>query len=154
MAKLGLEARMTIHELVRRGVSGRQIARTLEVTEGTVRYHCRRRAAGAEDGRGKQAFLATGWHDQIAEWPAAPVYSPRPRLFDSDSPATRKPGYQPNLTPPWKLRASSRLGIGRKKSPAEKWRAIARCPPGQGSPVGRDGARPARCTAGRCPVSV
>ena len=71
MAKLGLEARMTIHELARRGVSGRQIARTLEVTEGTVRYHCRRRAAGAEDGRGKQAFLATGWHDQIAEWLAA-----------------------------------------------------------------------------------
>ena len=71
MAMLGLEARMTIHELARRGVSGREIARTLEVTEVTVRYHCRRRAAGAEDGRGKQAFLATGWHDQIAEWLAA-----------------------------------------------------------------------------------
>ena len=39
MAKLGLEARMTIQELARRAVSGRQIARTLEVTEGTVRYH-------------------------------------------------------------------------------------------------------------------
>ena len=59
---------MTIHELARRGVSGRQIARTLEVTEGTVRYHRGRRVAGAEDGRAKQAFLATRWHDQIAEW--------------------------------------------------------------------------------------
>ena len=62
---------MTIHELARRGVSGRQIARTLEVTEGTVRYHRRRLAAGAEDGRAKQSFLATRWHDQIAEWLAA-----------------------------------------------------------------------------------
>ena len=34
MVKLGLEAGMTIQELARRGVSGRQIARTLEVTEG------------------------------------------------------------------------------------------------------------------------
>ena len=62
MATLGLEARMTIHELARRGVSGRQIARTLEVTEGTVRYHRRRRAAGAADGRATQAFLATPIH--------------------------------------------------------------------------------------------
>ena len=30
---------MTIQELARRRVSGRQIARALEVTEGTVRYH-------------------------------------------------------------------------------------------------------------------
>ena len=68
MAKLGLEARMTIQELARRGVSGRQIARTLEVTEGTVRYHRRRHKTGAVDGRSQQAFLASGWHGQIAGW--------------------------------------------------------------------------------------
>ena len=62
---------MTIHELARRGVSGRQIARTLEVTEGTVRYHRRRRATAAIDGRSQQAFLASGWHEQIADWFAA-----------------------------------------------------------------------------------
>ena len=71
MAKLGLEARMTIHELARRGVSGRQIAGTVEVTEGAVRYHRRRRATGAVDGRSRQAFLASGWHGQMADWPAA-----------------------------------------------------------------------------------
>ena len=68
MARLGLEARMTINELARRGVSGRQIARTLQVTEGTVRYHRRRRATAAIDGRSQQAFLASGWHEQIAGW--------------------------------------------------------------------------------------
>ena len=71
MAKLGLEARMTIQELARRGVSGREIARTLEVTEGTVRYHRRRAAAGAVDGRSQQGFVASGWHDRIADWLAA-----------------------------------------------------------------------------------
>ena len=67
MAKLGLEAKMTIQELARRGVSGRQIARALDVTEGTVRYHRRRHATGAVDGRSQQACLASGWHDQIAD---------------------------------------------------------------------------------------
>ena len=71
MAMLGLEAQMTIQELARRGVSGRQIARTPEVTEGTVRYHRRRAATGAVDGRSQQAFLASGWHEKIADWLAA-----------------------------------------------------------------------------------
>ena len=63
---------MTIQELARRGVSGRQIARTLEVTEGTVRYHHpRHHKTGAVDGRSQQAYLASGWHDQIADWLAS-----------------------------------------------------------------------------------
>lgn len=33
---------MVIQELAFRGTSGRAIARTLEVTEGTIRYHLRR----------------------------------------------------------------------------------------------------------------
>jgi IS30 family transposase len=37
--KLGEEARMTVKELSRRGWTKTQIAGTLEVTEGTVRYH-------------------------------------------------------------------------------------------------------------------
>jgi IS30 family transposase len=68
MAKLGLEARMTIQELARREMSGRAIARTLEVTEGTVRYHLRRQAEGAVDGQTKQEFVAAGWGERIGEW--------------------------------------------------------------------------------------
>lgn len=68
MAKLGLEARMTIKELSRRKVSNCEIARTLEVTEGTVRYHLRRQAEGATDGRANQTQLAAGWRDPIDHW--------------------------------------------------------------------------------------
>lgn len=71
MAKLGLEARMTIVELARRGMSGRAIARALEVTEGTIRHHLRRRADGAVDGRSRQEYLAAGWGERIADWLAA-----------------------------------------------------------------------------------
>jgi hypothetical protein len=41
--KLSLEAHMTIMELLRRGWSRVAIAKSLRVTEGTVRYHDRRR---------------------------------------------------------------------------------------------------------------
>jgi hypothetical protein len=62
--KLSLEARMTIIELLRRGWSRMAIAETLGVTEGSVRYHERRRREGSSDGRvGRQqhrlAVLAT-----------------------------------------------------------------------------------------------
>jgi transposase len=59
---------MTIEELAERGVNHCAIARTLEVTEGTVRYHLRRMTEGAVDGRSKQEHLAAGWRDQIASW--------------------------------------------------------------------------------------
>jgi len=59
---------MTIGELADRGVNHCAIARTLEVTEGTVRYHLRRQADGAVDGRTKQEHLAAGWHDRITDW--------------------------------------------------------------------------------------
>jgi transposase len=49
-------------------MSGRAIARTLEVTEGSVRYHLRRQAEGTTDGRADQEFLAANWHDRIGEW--------------------------------------------------------------------------------------
>ena len=71
MAKLGLEARMTIKELARRGVSRCRIARTLGVSEGTVRYHLRRQAENATDGRSRQVRRAASLGPQIADWMAA-----------------------------------------------------------------------------------
>jgi transposase len=61
---------MTIQELACRGTSGRAIARTLEVTEGTIRYHLRRQAEGVVDGRSKQIHLAEGWAERITDWMA------------------------------------------------------------------------------------
>jgi len=52
--KLDEEARMTVQCLAGKGQSNREIARLLGVCEGTVRYHRRRQAAGAPDGRGGQ----------------------------------------------------------------------------------------------------
>jgi transposase len=66
--KLDQEARVTISCLVRRGQSQRQIARILGITEGTVRYHVKRMAAGATDGRSGQRFLADGWAEPIARF--------------------------------------------------------------------------------------
>ncbi len=67
-AKLGLEARMTIKELARRGVSKSEIARKLGVDEKAVRYHLRRQAEGAVDGRSRQSYLADGFAEAIARW--------------------------------------------------------------------------------------
>jgi len=66
--KLGLEARMTIGELARRGLSRSEIARKLDVTEGSVRYHLRRQADGAVDGRSQQAHQAGAVSDAIECW--------------------------------------------------------------------------------------
>jgi transposase len=64
--KLDQEARMTIKHLAARGQSRRQIARMLGICEGSVRYHLRRQAAGAVDGRSRQPHLAVGWSRAIA----------------------------------------------------------------------------------------
>ena len=66
--KLGLEARMTIGELSRRGIAATAIARQLDVTEGAVRYHLRRQAAGAKDGRARQRSCAEDWVRAIEVW--------------------------------------------------------------------------------------
>lgn len=72
-AKLGLEAHVVIKELARRAVSQSEIARKLGVQEGTVRYHLRRMAIGAIDGRLRQTQLAVGWQDAIEAWLAGEV---------------------------------------------------------------------------------
>jgi hypothetical protein len=52
--RLRAEEVVTIRVLAEKGTSHCQIGRTLGVSEGTVRYHLRRAAVGAEDGRRRQ----------------------------------------------------------------------------------------------------
>jgi transposase len=66
--KLDQEARMTIKKLSSRGLAKTEIARLLAVTEGSVRYHLRRQAAGSIDGRSQQRHLAEECEERILVW--------------------------------------------------------------------------------------
>jgi len=59
---------MAIKVLKERGSSASSIARTLGVTEGAVRYHLRRQASGAVDGRAGKVRKASRWHEAITTW--------------------------------------------------------------------------------------
>ncbi len=69
---------MTIRVLADKGTNHCQIARTLGVSEGTVRYHLRRTAAGAEDGRRRQRHRAEGVAEVIRVWVEARQGQRRP----------------------------------------------------------------------------
>jgi transposase len=74
MARLTREEVVTIQTLAAKDVPQRAIARQLGVTDGTVRYHLRRCAAEAKDGRvdklrkasEKAAVIAAWWEDKKA----------------------------------------------------------------------------------------
>jgi transposase len=66
--KLDRETRMTISVLSRSGQSGRAIGRMLGVDEKAVRYHLRRAAEGAVDGRSLQAHKAAGLKEAIVHY--------------------------------------------------------------------------------------
>lgn len=70
MAITDLEIRMTIKTLAAKGVPKRAIARQLDLSEGTVRYHLGRLAEGATDGRANQPRRAGVAADAIAHWMA------------------------------------------------------------------------------------
>jgi transposase len=63
-----LELRMTIKTLAAKGQSRRAIARQLDLCEGTVRYHLKRMASGAIDGRARQARVAGDYRKAIDHW--------------------------------------------------------------------------------------
>ena len=66
--KLRREHIVTIKVLAERGQNHCQIARQLGVSESTVRYHLRRAAEGAEDGRSEKAFKAEAFREVIDSW--------------------------------------------------------------------------------------
>jgi transposase len=68
MGRLENEARTAMAVLLKQGHSQSAVARLLGVNEGTVRYHRRRNAAGAVDGRSKQASKAAAVAEAIAHW--------------------------------------------------------------------------------------
>ena len=70
MAITDLEIRMTIKTLAAKGAPKRAIARQLTLSEGTVRYHLARLAAGARDGRADQPRRALVVVDAISHWMA------------------------------------------------------------------------------------
>jgi transposase len=67
-SRLRAEEVVTIQVLAEKGASSCAIARQLGVSEGTVRYHLRRAAAGAEDGRKRQVRRAAACHEAIGQW--------------------------------------------------------------------------------------
>src|SRR3954464_10598407 len=68
MGRLDPEARMAIKALAGRGTTRSEIARLLGVTEGAVRHHLRRVAAGAADGRSLQPQRAESRAAAIEHW--------------------------------------------------------------------------------------
>ena len=62
---------MTIKSLTDRECSNRHISRLLGVSEGTVRYHRRRQAAGTPDGRSCQQSVAARFHAAIEAYVSA-----------------------------------------------------------------------------------
>jgi len=71
MARLSREVRMTIQSLAHHGQANRAVTRMLGVSEGTVRYHRRRQASGAIDGRARQPSQAAAYHTAILDHLAA-----------------------------------------------------------------------------------
>jgi transposase len=68
MGRLDAEAKTTMAYLVQKGRSGSEVARLLGVTEGAVRYHTKRAAAGAVDGRSNRESKAAPFAEPIADW--------------------------------------------------------------------------------------
>ncbi len=71
MGCLDSEALAAMSVLLKQGQTQSAVARLLGVTEGAVRYHRRRRAEGAVDGRSRQVAKAAGPAEAIAQWRGA-----------------------------------------------------------------------------------
>lgn len=76
--RLRREERVTIQVLAEKGQNHCEIARALGVSEGAVRYHLKRQAEGATDGRAEQPFKAEALSAVIAHWHAERADTRRP----------------------------------------------------------------------------
>lgn len=76
--RLSQEEIVTIRVLAEKGQNHCEIARTVGVTESTVRYHLRRAAEGSEDGRRGKAERASTLAEVIADWHLDREGEPRP----------------------------------------------------------------------------
>lgn len=76
--RLSQEEVVTIRVLASKGQNHCEIARTVGVSESTVRYHLRRAEASAEDGRRDQEPKAATMAEVIASWHAEREGSKRP----------------------------------------------------------------------------
>jgi transposase len=76
--RLGREEVVTLHVLARKGKTNSEIARVLGVTEGAVRYHRRRLASGAVDGRSHKPRRGDRVGEVIRAWMDARKDARRP----------------------------------------------------------------------------
>jgi predicted transcriptional regulator len=68
MAGIDSEIRMTIKVLAEKGCSKAEMARLLGLPESNIRYHLKRMAAAAVDGRGLRPRKAGRLAEAIAHW--------------------------------------------------------------------------------------
>lgn len=98
---------MTLQVLNEKGKSKRAIARQLNVSEGTVRYHLRRQAASADDGRKKQSLIEKLGLDAVVEhW-----WNGQRELLPDDR--------SPNVQQLWQLLVDDHAYAGSYKSVAK-----------------------------------
>jgi transposase len=76
--RLRREEVVTIQVLSEKGANHCQVARQMGVSEGAVRYHLRRQAEGAVDGRAAKAFRAAAMSEAISSWFESHKESKRP----------------------------------------------------------------------------
>jgi len=103
---------VTLQVLSEKGKSKRAIARQLNVSEGTVRYHLRRRASSATDGRKKRTLIETlGLVAVVQHW-----WDTERELLPKDR--------SPNVQELWHLLAEEHQYSGSYKSVAKYVRKV------------------------------
>lgn len=110
--RLRKEEVVTVQVLAEKGQNHCEIGRVLGVTGGTVRYHLRRAAAGAEDRRKQRVFKAGGLSEVIAAWFAAGSMVVPPKKDDEE--ADYEHGCAHNYLPFYKLLPLTGLGLAPK----------------------------------------